>query len=613
MLNGDTEGGLDRRCYYEDGDSEDLSLSQLQNLALIDTEVTKKYANVSAAAGAKDVFDFEDDGQRTVLHCGVGHEESKTNVKDMLERTTMNAEQIVSKKKDRCDSFASFGSGVDDANSQVIKLNSSFSFCDSRNHQYIPHHTISHNNNNHRHGIESARITFSKTEGASKYAASLDGTLGEAREVGLRKSHRHPKPLRRVGESYNYEHDKLYYNRKKRAFEDAHPDIPTASHYDIPVDKAASSTLLSSPSVQSRSNEKNGVDNPEDNDGDWLERVAASLGADSSSLRRKRFAHSTQKEFPASSHKHASETATPSRNRAGAPYNLSASSSYSSNSCIIDRFLGRNDDNSQKSCASQYSLPLLSECPVRSWYGCLVFHKNDGRRRVGEVIIEQDKKWVEVVMDGALKKYHVKHLIVVPSDKFKVGDMVPSDFGAPSQSGTKGEVCANQLIFWLCEKCDACNDGRHLACLTCGTMKPASPERSIFLGVAREAMIMKDSHYSRRESVRLDMLDQPLSKTQIGMHSNQISQGKIAEISEVLPKFLRKLHQSQVNEVNWAIKNIEDSVLCGERTPFPLGMIYRKFFPGYGFHDGRIIKVVRKLFVDNDRNEKRPVLVYRCK
>ncbi len=110
MLNADTEGGLDRRCYFEDGDSEDLSLSQLRNLALLDPEVAKKDANASAAVGAKsvDVFDFEDDEQRTVLHCGVGNEKSKTNVKGMPERITRNAAQIVSKMKNWCDSFVSF-------------------------------------------------------------------------------------------------------------------------------------------------------------------------------------------------------------------------------------------------------------------------------------------------------------------------------------------------------------------------------------------------------------------------------------------------------------------------------------------------------------------------
>ena len=42
-----TAGGKDRRCLYEDGDSEDLSLVELQTLALLDPKVTKKKAGIS--------------------------------------------------------------------------------------------------------------------------------------------------------------------------------------------------------------------------------------------------------------------------------------------------------------------------------------------------------------------------------------------------------------------------------------------------------------------------------------------------------------------------------------------------------------------------------------
>lgn len=41
-------GGRDRRCHYEDGDSEDLSLAQLRTLALLDPTVTKKKASKSS-------------------------------------------------------------------------------------------------------------------------------------------------------------------------------------------------------------------------------------------------------------------------------------------------------------------------------------------------------------------------------------------------------------------------------------------------------------------------------------------------------------------------------------------------------------------------------------
>ena len=88
--------------------------------------------------------------------------------------------------------------------------------------------------------------------------------------------------------------------------------------------------------------------------------------------------------------------------------------------------------------------------------------------------------------------------------------------------------------------------------------------------------------------------------------------GTISVLNEVMPSFLSTIQPSQVNELRWTINSIEDSVLCGENTPFPLGMTIRKFFTNYGFHDGRIIKVVRKIWADSEIRKDRPVLVYRC-
>ena len=90
--NGGTAGGRDRRCYYEDGDSEDLSLSQLRNLALLDKE--RKPDDPAAAA---DVFDFVDDEVES------GHHQYKSSgVKCMREGGETDTGRIGNKKKDRC-------------------------------------------------------------------------------------------------------------------------------------------------------------------------------------------------------------------------------------------------------------------------------------------------------------------------------------------------------------------------------------------------------------------------------------------------------------------------------------------------------------------------------
>ena len=74
------------------------------------------------------------------------------------------------------------------------------------------------------------------------------------------------------------------------------------------------------------------------------------------------------------------------------------------------------------------------------------------------------------------------------------------------------------------------------------------------------------------------------------------------------------LHRSSsihhVNKRQWDIRGAEDSILSQTTGPFPLGLMVRKFWSGHGFHDGRIIKVIRQnLNINNE--EVRPVLIYR--
>ena len=65
-----------------------------------------------------------------------------------------------------------------------------------------------------------------------------------------------------------------------------------------------------------------------------------------------------------------------------------------------------------------------------------------------------------------------------------------------------------------------------------------------------------------------------------------------------------------VNKRRWDIRGAEDSILSQTTGPFPLGLMVRKFWIGHGFHDGRIIKVIRQNLNINDE-EVRPVLIYR--
>jgi len=69
-------------------------------------------------------------------------------------------------------------------------------------------------------------------------------------------------------------------------------------------------------------------------------------------------------------------------------------------------------------------------------------------------------------------------------------------------------------------------------------------------------------------------------------------------------------HLTTRSHKSWNVRSIEDAILCQENSPFPQGMLVRRFFPSYGFHDGWITLIQRKL-LDEEGKGKRPVLVYR--
>lgn len=94
--------------------------------------------------------------------------------------------------------------------------------------------------------------------------------------------------------------------------------------------------------------------------------------------------------------------------------------------------------------------------------------------------------------------------------------------------------------------------------------------------------------------------------------SSQFSKIEIsAFVKNVLDVFERKVTYSVSNKLSWSISSVEDAMFCQEKRPFPLGMIARRFFPGYGFHDGRIVNVRRSMFFDDETSVERPVFVYR--
>ena len=70
---------------------------------------------------------------------------------------------------------------------------------------------------------------------------------------------------------------------------------------------------------------------------------------------------------------------------------------------------------------------------------------------------------------------------------------------------------------------------------------------------------------------------------------------------KTMREFFSKNRDPPLNCRQWKILSIEDAILCQEKSPFPLGMLVRRFFPRYGFHDGCITFVQRKLLFEEQK------------
>ena len=223
-------------------------------------------------------------------------------------------------------------------------------------------------------------------------------------------------------------------------------------------------------------------------------------------------------------------------------------------------------------------------------------------------------------------------------------------------------------FYWLCGSCTMKNSYSRGNCTACLQPKNALADDSSLLAIAKEAaaksksvkeaialipekerraipvaildvlvtcnaIIGKGRHQRRCKAVRCAGFDYCVSHCDplLAKKSRASPQGSqeddcswgcspskpdqsirgINKINEYFPTFLEGIDDKIVNNLNPSVNCIEDTILCGENKPFPLGLKVRKFFLGYGFHDGRIVKIVRKLLVDKEAKEQRPVLVYR--
>ncbi|KAL7539330.1 hypothetical protein ACHAXR_010595, partial [Thalassiosira sp. AJA248-18] len=338
----------------------------------------------------------------------------------------------------------------------------------------------------------------------------------------------------------------------------------------IPLDKAAESTLNSvagtekSDDVRPEKIEAHDDDSDDEKDEkEWLVKVAASLGANTSRLRQQQSDGGFRpmyRPLTGSSSDGPLHTSKPSANSTPIAHSNAMKSDTASTCSTIstssDNKLssGKHESISLKQppdelvlvsrsspalSANDVPSSSLSEFSIGSRHGCLVHHKHDSRRRVGEVILEHDSTSVEVAMNGVLKKYQVSHLLVVPPHQFKVGDTVPPNYSVPNSGSSKSPMkeitnnklrsksssseqklsalSADRLFCWFCDNCNADNKMLDLVCHSCDMTKTAESKRSVLLEIA-ETSIKGDVVTVGDAMSRITCKDRPSIPEQVIAH-----------------------------------------------------------------------------------------------
>jgi len=241
-----------------------------------------------------------------------------------------------------------------------------------------------------------------------------------------------------------------------------------------------------------------------------------------------------------------------------------------------------------------------------------------------------------------------------------------------SQSSDKrSHSVLESYFYWDCNVCTMTNSYKRLsACQACGQKRNSKSDFSALLQIAHEAtrdamsvkeaisnlphvhkqavpetvlnhlvtctaIVNKDQRRCLRQRLpgsdycSVHNIDTPLSLTatpnqmeaSTGMVSESSKQnGRKRRYSGVnvlkndVSNFLStKIQSNKQNVKNWTIHCIEDAILCEYQTPFPLGLLVRKYFVGYGFHDGYIKNIIRQTVQEpcGSSSISRPVLTYR--
>lgn len=327
----------------------------------------------------------------------------------------------------------------------------------------------------------------------------------------------------------------------------------------VPVDRAAESTFKEQDEQPTWEDDMKGLDS-EDEHNEWLEKVASQLGARPMSRNSMASPHlndhptgrlqssmapssrnsvqspnfnqdhdmqiiSQQKSPPATAARsQAAAASTNNRSTGGSESHNLPPSVGKGNLAIPSSVLVSHQSNlpppgSTNSSGTTVKTLIDIEKGARHEY--LVFDKNDPKRLVGEVIIEGRSGWVEVCFGQAdLVKCRSSNLIIIPKNKFNVGDSVPEDYitiasdhgpaatqlKSPREdhaakqtfddkcspdkkrSGKPQSIALTDLFYWVCFECETFNATIDKVCQSCHVGRAENAKTSKLQAIAEVAV-----------------------------------------------------------------------------------------------------------------------------
>lgn len=412
--------GKDRRCVYEDGDREDLSVAELKTLAKLDP--LNKPRSISpkpsdSVSRNTETTSFRDSKQvaasvvsRNVKRHSLSRSESVVGESSKAMTLDVKSAGYQLDPKIRDDdsppetvrkSGRELTANIKLADYHVEEPSAMRKSLSDRNIKKLSTDTKDH----HLQGPNTiANESRESTVNDKQSCHRLEETKTKddnQKPVTIRKSVRDRKPTRTIEETLIAEHQQKQADSCKRAATSTRPTVATKIRKllssldddDVPVDRAAESTI-------GQPTDEDACDNIDDeseleNPNEWLEKVASQLGAAATSQQKNRLRPMSRNSAVSSD---SPSLARNSQCKIAKPDMASLCSTIS--------FSSGNDNPKVPASVliAHPSVPVSSTSAVHtlidvdrgSRHDCLVFDRDNPKRVVGEVIVEGTMGWVEV-------------------------------------------------------------------------------------------------------------------------------------------------------------------------------------------------------------------------